>query len=54
LTGYVLQRSGHLFGAFVLLLGVGVAGALAWTLLIGGIERVEWAGPALRVKSTAA
>jgi ACS family D-galactonate transporter-like MFS transporter len=41
-TGYILERTGHLFGAFVLLLGVGAIGALAWTLMVGELKRVEW------------
>jgi MFS transporter, ACS family, D-galactonate transporter len=41
-TGYVLQRTGHMFGAFVILLGAGIVGALCWTLLIGPIKLVDW------------
>ena len=52
-TGYVLQRTGHMFGAFVILLGVGIAGALSWTLLIGPIKAVDWGEARALAKSAA-
>jgi nitrate/nitrite transporter NarK len=52
-TGYVLQRTGHMFGAFVILLGVGIAGALSWTLLIGPIKAVDWGEARTLAKSAA-
>ncbi len=55
-TGYVLQRTGHMLGAFVIMLVVGVLGALSWTVLIGPIRLVDWeeAGPGLARSAAAA
>ena len=41
-TGYVLQRTGHFFWAFLIVTGVAFAGAASWTLLVGRVEPVIW------------
>ncbi|HXJ12442.1 MAG TPA: MFS transporter [Candidatus Limnocylindrales bacterium] len=50
-TGYVLQRTGHFFWAFIILVGVAFAGATSWILLVGRVEPVTW-GRKLRVAAT--
>ena len=41
-TGYVLQRTGHFFWAFVIVAGVAFASAASWILLVGRVEPVIW------------
>jgi sugar phosphate permease len=42
LTGFVLERTGHFYLAFVILTGVALAGMASWVFLIGPIEPVIW------------
>ena len=42
LTGFILDRTGHFFGAFAVTAGVSLLGALVWTFLVGKIEPVMW------------
>ena len=41
-TGYVLDRTGHFYWAFLIAAGVGLASAASWIFLIGPIEPVIW------------
>jgi len=42
LTGFVLERTGHFYLAFVIMTGVAVAGMGSWVFLVGPIEPVIW------------
>ncbi|MGA2198155.1 MAG: MFS transporter [Bryobacteraceae bacterium] len=42
LTGFVLDRTGEFYWAFVILTAVALAGAASWVSLIGRIEQVTW------------
>jgi MFS transporter, ACS family, D-galactonate transporter len=42
LTGYVLNRTGHFYWAFVIVTAVALAGAACWLFLIGPIVPVTW------------
>jgi ACS family D-galactonate transporter-like MFS transporter len=42
LTGFVLQRTGHFYLAFAILVGVAFTGALSWVFLVGPVEKVSW------------
>jgi nitrate/nitrite transporter NarK len=41
-TGYVLQRTGHFYWAFVIVAAVAFASAASWILLVGRVEPVIW------------
>jgi ACS family D-galactonate transporter-like MFS transporter len=41
-TGYVLERTGHFYWAFVIVVGVAFASAASWILLVGRVEPVIW------------
>jgi len=41
-TGYVLDRTGHFYWAFLIAAGVGLASAASWIFLIGPIQPVVW------------
>lgn len=41
-TGFILDRTGHFFGAFAVAAAVSGAGALCWIFLVGPIEPVHW------------
>ena len=41
-TGYVLQRTGHFYWAFLIVTGVAFASAASWFLLVGRVEPVIW------------
>ncbi len=41
-TGFVLQRTGHYYWAFVVLAAVSFIGTFAWVFLIGPVEQVAW------------
>jgi ACS family D-galactonate transporter-like MFS transporter len=43
-TGFVLQRTGHFFWAFVIVTGVALVGAASWFLFVGPLEQVAWRG----------
>jgi MFS transporter, ACS family, D-galactonate transporter len=47
-TGYILQRTGHFFWAFMIVAAVAFASAASWFLLVGRVEPVIW-GRKLRV-----
>ena len=42
LTGLVLQRTGHFYWAFVILVAVAFAGAGCWIFLVGPVQQVAW------------
>jgi MFS transporter, ACS family, D-galactonate transporter len=42
LTGFVLERTGHFYWAFIILTAVSLTGLASWFLLIGKIEPVTW------------
>lgn len=42
LTGFVLERTGHFYWAFVIMTGVALVGMASWVFLIGPIEPVMW------------
>ncbi len=42
LTGSVLERTGHFYWAFVIAMGVALAGMASWVLIIGPVEPVNW------------
>jgi MFS transporter, ACS family, D-galactonate transporter len=42
LTGFVLERTGHFYWAFVIMTGVAFVGMASWVFLIGPIEPVIW------------
>ncbi len=42
LTGFVLQRTGHFYWAFVIVAVVAFTGAASWLFLVGAIEQVNW------------
>jgi ACS family D-galactonate transporter-like MFS transporter len=42
LTGLVLQRTGHFYWAFVILVTVAFAGAGCWIFLVGPVQQVAW------------
>jgi cyanate permease len=44
LTGYVVQRTGHFFWAFVATALVLLAGALSWAFVVGRVESIQWKG----------
>jgi MFS transporter, ACS family, D-galactonate transporter len=41
-TGFVLQKTGHFFWAFIIVAAVAFASAASWTLLVGRVEPVIW------------
>jgi len=42
LTGFVLQRTGHFYWAFAILVAVSFLGGLSWMFLVGPVEQVVW------------
>jgi MFS family permease len=42
LTGYLLDRTGQFYWPFFITAGVASIGALAWTLVVGPIQEVNW------------
>jgi len=42
LTGFVLQRTGHFYWAFVILVAVTFSGAACWIFLVGPVQQVSW------------
>jgi MFS transporter, ACS family, D-galactonate transporter len=42
LTGLVLEKTGHFYWAFAIMIGVALAGAASWVFLIGEVAPVEW------------
>lgn len=44
LTGFVLQHTGKFFAPFAITAAVCIGGALAWVLIVGRVEQVNWAG----------
>jgi MFS family permease len=42
LTGYLVERSGHFYSAFLVMAGVAAFGSLSWLYVIGPIEPVLW------------
>ena len=52
-TGYVLQRTGKFYWAFLIVAGVALAGAASWMFLVGRVEPVIW-DRKLRARAAAA
>jgi len=42
LTGFVLQRTGHFYWAFVIVAAVALAGTASWLFLVGPVAPVTW------------
>jgi len=42
LTGYLLDRTGLFYWPFLITAAMAWLGALAWTLVVGPIEEVNW------------
>lgn len=42
LTGFVLDRTGHFYWAFVIMVAVALAGTASWLFITGPIEPVTW------------
>jgi MFS family permease len=42
ITGFVLDRTGHFYGAFAILIVVALAGATSWVFLLGPVEQAVW------------
>ena len=42
LTGFVVERTGHFFWAFVVTAVVLLCGSLSWAFVVGRVEPVEW------------
>jgi MFS transporter, ACS family, D-galactonate transporter len=42
LTGYLVDRSGHFYSAFLVMAAVAALGSLSWVYLIGPIEPINW------------
>lgn len=42
LTGFVLERTGHFYLAFVIMTGVALLGMVTWIFLVGPIQPVTW------------
>jgi len=42
LTGFVLQRTGQFYWAFVIMAGIALAGMTSWLFLVGPVEPVIW------------
>ncbi len=42
LTGFVVERTGHFFWAFVAAAAVLLAGAMSWAFVVGPVEQVQW------------
>jgi ACS family D-galactonate transporter-like MFS transporter len=49
-TGYVLEKTGHFFWAFLIVAAVAFASAASWILLVGRVEPVIW-DRKLRIRS---
>lgn len=48
LTGYLIDRTGQFYWPFFITAAVAWIGALAWTLIVGRVEEVNWEpGPAM-------
>jgi MFS transporter, ACS family, D-galactonate transporter len=43
-TGFVLQRTGHFYWAFVIVTAVGLVGTASWFFVVGPVEQVIWRG----------
>jgi ACS family D-galactonate transporter-like MFS transporter len=41
-TGFVLQKTGHFYWAFIIVAAVAFASAASWTVLVGRVEPVIW------------
>lgn len=45
LTGFVKQRTGHFFWAFVITAAVLMAGCVSWAFVVGRVEPIDWDAP---------
>jgi MFS transporter, ACS family, D-galactonate transporter len=43
-TGFVLQRTGHFYWAFVIVTAVALVGTASWFFIVGAVEQVPWHG----------
>jgi MFS family permease len=53
-TGFVLQHTGKFFAPFAITAAICICGALAWLLIVGRVEQVNWADkklPALAISN---
>jgi hypothetical protein len=41
-TGWILNRTGEFYWAFVVTVGVALLGVASWVLLVGRVEPVIW------------
>jgi MFS transporter, ACS family, D-galactonate transporter len=41
-TGFVVYRTGHFFGAFAITSAISLLGSLAWIFAVGRLEEVAW------------
>jgi MFS family permease len=42
LTGFVLQETGSFFAPFAITASICVIGLIAWTLIVGRVELIQW------------
>jgi MFS family permease len=42
ITGFVLQRTGHFYWAFLIVAAVALMGTSSWIFLVGRVEQVRW------------
>lgn len=52
-TGFVLQRTGHFYWAFMILAIVALMGTASWIFLVGRVEQVSWGQPVRTAAVTA-
>jgi MFS family permease len=45
ITGFVLQRTGQFYWAFIIVAGVALTGTASWIFLVGRVEQVSWGQP---------
>ena len=46
-TGYLLDRTGHFFWPFAVIVGIGWIGALCWRFAVGKVQPVAWSQSAV-------
>jgi nitrate/nitrite transporter NarK len=42
ITGFVLDRTGHFYWAFIIMTAIAMTGTLSWIFLVGKVEQVAW------------
>jgi len=53
ITGFVVNATGHFFGAFAISAAVALCGAMIYTFVLGPVKPVDWQGPTQRGGSVA-